>query len=108
LKKLVNILKEYYPPIVLVVILFFLLIDLENYHILIIFSNVFGFSIVGNSIIKERYKKNSLSRNSVYGLNVINLLNIIGCFLNYELYIKYLMITTIILVLTVTVYKRCK
>jgi len=102
LKKLVNILKEYYPPIVLVVILFFLLIDLENYHILIIFSNVFGFSIVGNSIIKERYKKNILSRNSVYGLNVINLLNIIGCFLNYDDYIRIIFIIVIFLTLTIS------
>lgn len=98
--------KEYYPLIVLVLILFFLLTDIQNYQALIIFSNVFGFSFMTNNLIKERYKNNLICTNSIYGLNFINLVNIIGCFFSYDFYIKILMIATIFLVLTITVYKQ--
>ena len=100
--------KEYYPLIALMVILFLLLIDCRNYQTLIIFSNVFGFSFMTNNLIKERYKNNLICKNSLFALNFINLVNIIGCFLNYDYYLRVLLIFTILAVLIITVYKQWK
>jgi hypothetical protein len=98
--------KEYYPLIVLVLILFLLLIDVQNYYVLTIFSNVFGFSFITNDLIKEKYKNNIICMNSIYALNFINITNIIGCFFSYEYYIKILIIVSVIAVLTISTYQH--
>ena len=98
--------KEYYPLIVLVLILFLLLIDVQNYYVLTIFSNVFGFSFITNDLIKEKYKDNSICFNSIYALNFVNITNIIGCFFSYEYYIKILIIVSVIAVLTISTYQQ--
>jgi len=105
MKLLFSNIKEYYPVIVLLVILFFLLIDLQNYQTLIIFSNVFGFSFISNNLIKKHYKSKIICVNSLYALNLINAINIVGCFFDYEYYIKILIIVTIVMVLSISIFK---
>jgi hypothetical protein len=104
--KWIEIIKEYYPAIVLNIILFFLLIDFDDYQVLIVFSNVFGFSLTTNHLIKNHYKNNIISKNSIDGLMIVNIINIIGCFLEYDNYLKILLIATIILSLLTTSYKQ--
>ena len=66
------------------------------------FSNVFGFSFMTNNLIKERYKNNLICKNSLFALNFINLINIIGCFFNYDDYIRIIFIIVIFLTLTIS------
>jgi hypothetical protein len=106
MQRIIRKTKEYYPLIVLVMILFLLLIDIQNYYVLTIFSNVFGFSFLTNNLIKEKYKNNYICTNSIYALNFINITNIIGCFFSYEYYIKILIIVSVIAVLIVSTYQN--
>lgn len=97
--------KDNYPLIALIVIFVFLLLDIQNYQLLVILSNLLGFSFATNGIIIDRYKNKLFQKFSIYGLNIINIINIIACFYTenkeYNDYFRILMMFVLIIILLI-------